>query len=282
MIELYPAIDLRDGRCVRLYQGDYGRETVYGDDPVAQALAFEAEGAAWIHVVDLDAARTGEPVNRPVVAAIAAAVSVPVQTGGGVRDEAAAEALIDAGVARVVLGTAALEQPDLVRRLAARFPVAVGLDARGREVAVRGWEQGSGRDLLDVAAEFADAGVAALVVTEIGRDGTLEGPDLEGLAAVLGATDIDVIASGGVGSLDDLRALDRLAVGRSPPGRRHRRPGALRGRVHPDRRRSVPTPMTRARTVGSSGASHPGDPLPRRRRRSRRQGRQLRRPARRR
>ena len=213
MIELYPAIDLRGGRCVRLYQGDYGRETVYGDDPVAQALAFEAEGAAWIHVVDLDAARSGEPVNRPVVAAIAAAVSVPVQTGGGVRDEAAAEALIDAGVARVVLGTAALEQPALVRRLAARMPVAVGLDARGREVAVRGWEEGSGRDLLDVAAEFADAGVAALVVTEIGRDGTLEGPDLEGLAAVLAATDIDVIASGGVGSLDDLRALDQLSVG---------------------------------------------------------------------
>src|SRR4051794_20482655 len=212
-MDLYPAIDLRDGRCVRLYQGDYDRETVYGDDPVAQALAFEAEGAAWIHVVDLDAARTGEPVNRPVVAAIAAAVSVPVQTGGGVRDEAAAEALIDAGVARVVLGTAALEQPDLVRRLAPRFPVAVGLDARGREVAVRGWEQGSGRDLLEVAGEFADAGVAALVVTEIGRDGTLEGPDLEGLAAVLAATEIDVIASGGVGSLDDLRALDQLSVG---------------------------------------------------------------------
>ncbi|MGZ4710384.1 MAG: 1-(5-phosphoribosyl)-5-[(5-phosphoribosylamino)methylideneamino]imidazole-4-carboxamide isomerase [Acidimicrobiales bacterium] len=212
-MELYPAIDLRGGRCVRLYQGDYGRETVYGDDPVAQALAFEAEGAGWIHVVDLDAARTGEPVNRPVVAAIAAAVSVPVQTGGGVRDEAAADALIEAGVTRVVLGTAALEQPDLVRRLASRFPVAVGLDARGREVAVRGWEQGSGRDLLEVAAEFADAGVAALVVTEIGRDGTLEGPDLEGLAAVLGATEVDVIASGGVGSLDDLRALDQLEVG---------------------------------------------------------------------
>jgi phosphoribosylformimino-5-aminoimidazole carboxamide ribotide isomerase len=225
MIELYPAIDLRDGRCVRLYQGDYGRETVYGDDPVAQALAFEAEGAAWIHVVDLDAARSGEPVNRPVVAAIAAAVSVPVQTGGGVRDEAAAEALIDAGVARVVLGTAALEHPDLVRRLAPRFPVAVGLDARGREVAVRGWEQGSGRDLLDVAAEFADAGVAALVVTEIGRDGTLEGPDVEGLAAVLDATTIDVIASGGVGSLDDLRALDQLAV------RGRRLAGAIVGRA---------------------------------------------------
>jgi phosphoribosylformimino-5-aminoimidazole carboxamide ribotide isomerase len=211
-MDLYPAIDLRDGRCVRLYQGDYGRETVYGDDPVAQALAFEAEGAAWIHVVDLDAARTGDPVNRPIVAAIAAAVSVPVQTGGGVRDDAAADALIDMGVGRVVLGTAALEQPDLVRRLAARMPVAVGLDARGRDVAVRGWKQESGRDLIDVARSFADAGAAALVVTEIGRDGTLEGPDLEGLAAVLGASGIDLIASGGVGSLDDLSALAGLEV----------------------------------------------------------------------
>jgi phosphoribosylformimino-5-aminoimidazole carboxamide ribotide isomerase len=211
-MDLYPAIDLRDGRCVRLYQGDYGRETVYGDDPVAQALAFEAEGAAWIHVVDLDAARTGEPRNRDVVGAIAAAVSVPVQSGGGVRDEAAAEALVGAGVSRVVLGTAALEHPDLVRRLAASMPVAVGLDARGRDVAVRGWEQESGRDLLDVARSFADAGVAALVVTEIGRDGTLEGPDLAGLAEVLAATDIDLIASGGVGTLDDLRALDGLEV----------------------------------------------------------------------
>ena len=131
-MDLYPAIDLRGGRCVRLYQGDYDRETTYGDDPVAQARAFADEGAAWIHVVDLDAARTGEPVNRPVVAAIAAAVDVPVQTGGGVRTEADADALVDAGVARVVLGTAALEDPDLVRRLAARMAVAVGLDPVGQ------------------------------------------------------------------------------------------------------------------------------------------------------
>ncbi len=130
-MDLYPAIDLRGGRCVRLYQGDYGRETVYGDDPVAQARGFADAGTPWIHVVDLDAARTGDPVNRPHVAAIAAAVSVPVQTGGGVRDEAAADALFEAGVARVVLGTAALEDPALVRRLAARVPVAVGLDASG-------------------------------------------------------------------------------------------------------------------------------------------------------
>ena len=210
MIDLYPAIDLLGGRCVRLYQGDYDRETVYGDDPVAQARAFEAEGAPWIHVVDLDAARTGEPVNRAVVAAIAAGVSVPVQSGGGVRDEDAAEALVAAGVARVVVGTAALEDPQFVRRLAARHPVAVGLDARGRDVAVRGWLEGSGSDLLDLASAFEDAGVAALVVTEISRDGTLVGPDVDGLAQVLASTSIPVIASGGVGTLDDLHALTRL------------------------------------------------------------------------
>jgi phosphoribosylformimino-5-aminoimidazole carboxamide ribotide isomerase len=212
---LYPAIDLRGGRCVRLYQGDYGRETVYGDDPVAQARAFAAAGAPWVHVVDLDAARTGEPVNRDVVAAIAAAVDVPVQAGGGVRDDAAADALLGAGVRRVVVGTAALDDPGWVRRLAARHPgrVAVGLDARGRDVAVRGWVEGSGHDLVDVARRFDDAGVAALVVTEIGRDGTLEGPDLGQLAAVLDATGLDVVASGGVGTLDDLRALAALDVG---------------------------------------------------------------------
>lgn len=218
-MQLFPAIDLLDGRAVRLYQGDYDRETVYSDDPVAQAQAFAAAGAQWIHVVDLDAARTGTPRNRDVIASIAAAVDVPIQTGGGVRDESAAAALFDAGVARVVLGTAALEDPELVRTLASRHPVAVGLDARGREVAVRGWEQGSGRDILDVARGFADAGVEALIVTEIGRDGTLEGPDIDGLGEVLEATELPVIASGGVGSLDDLRALAALrSVGRRLTG----------------------------------------------------------------
>ncbi len=213
--DLYPAIDLRDGRCVRLYQGDYGQETVYGDDPVAQARAFAAAGAPWIHVVDLDAARTGDPRNRAVVAAIAAAVDVPVQAGGGVRDDAAADALLDAGVRRVVVGTAALEDPAWVRRLAARHPgrVAVGLDARGRDVAVHGWVEGSGRDLLEVAREFDDAGIAALVVTEIGRDGTLEGPAVDQLSAVVAVTSLDLVASGGVGTLDHVRALAALDVG---------------------------------------------------------------------
>lgn len=229
-MDLFPAIDLRDGRCVRLYQGDYDRETVYGDDPVAQATSFADAGAAWVHVVDLDAARTGEPRNRPVVAAVAAALAergTPLQVGGGVRDDAAADALLGAGVRRVVVGTAALDDPAWVRRLAARHPgqVAVGLDARGRDVAVRGWVESSGRDVVDVARGFEDAGVAALVVTEIGRDGTLAGPALDQLAAVLEATTVDVVASGGVGTLDDLRALDGLEAG----GRRLA--GAIVGRA---------------------------------------------------
>jgi phosphoribosylformimino-5-aminoimidazole carboxamide ribotide isomerase len=213
-MDLYPAIDLRDGRCVRLYQGDYARETVYADDPVAQARAFAADGAPWIHVVDLDAARTGDPRNYELVAAMAAAVDVPVQCGGGVRTDAAADALLGRRVRRVVVGTAALERPAWVRSLAGRYPgqVAVGLDARGRDVAVRGWVQGSGDDLVDVARRLEDAGVAALVVTEIGRDGTLSGPALDQLVAVLEATSVDVIASGGVGSLADLRTLSVLEV----------------------------------------------------------------------
>src|SRR5438309_3861688 len=167
-MELFPAIDLRGGRCVRLYQGDYLRETAYGTDPVATALSFADAGATWVHVVDLDAARTGVPENRPVVGAIAGALAlrkVAVQSGGGVRDQAAAEALIAAGVRRVVLGTAALEQPELVHELATHHEVAVALDLRGREVAVRGWVEGSGRDVVDVLDELAGAGVAAVNVT---------------------------------------------------------------------------------------------------------------------
>jgi len=218
MIDLYPAIDLRGGRCVRLYQGDYDRETHYGDDPVSQARAFADAGAPWIHVVDLDAARSGEATNREVIAAICAAVDVPVQSGGGVRTVDAAAALADAGVSRVVIGTAALEQPELVPAVAARQPVAVGLDARGSDLAAHGWEVSSGLDLTTVATRFADAGVAAFVVTEIARDGTLEGPSIEQLSSVLaalspfGADAPGVIASGGVGTVDHVPELDALAV----------------------------------------------------------------------
>ncbi len=214
-MDLFPAIDLRGGRCVRLTQGDFSRETVYGDDPVAQARAFADAGAPWIHVVDLDAARTGEPVNRPVIAAIAAAVTTPVQTGGGVRDDAAVEELLGAGVARVVVGTAALDDPAWARAVAARHPgrVALGLDARGQEVAVRGWAEGSGRRLLDVAREMDDAGFAAYVVTQIEVDGVGTGPDVATYESLLTEVETEVVASGGVGAPEHLRDLAALEVG---------------------------------------------------------------------
>jgi phosphoribosylformimino-5-aminoimidazole carboxamide ribotide isomerase len=220
-VDLYPAIDLRAGRAVRLYQGDYSQETVYGTDPVAVARSFASAGARWIHVVDLDAARSGVAENRGVVASIAGAVhpSVAVQSGGGVRAADAAEALMSAGVARVVLGTAALESPELVAELASRMPVAVGLDVRGREVAIRGWTAGSGADVLDVVRRFEDVGVEAVIVTQIARDGTLSGPDVDGLSSVLEATSLAVIASGGVGTLADLETLASLsAAGRTLAG----------------------------------------------------------------
>ena len=224
-IQLYPAIDLLGGRCVRLCQGSYDAETAYSDDPAGQARQFADAGASWLHVVDLDAARTGEPVNLPVIAAIAAAVDVPVQTGGGVRSLDAAAALADAGAARVVIGTAAVENPGLVEQVAARQSVAVGLDARGREVATHGWERGGGGDLLELAARFESSGAEAVVVTEISRDGTMSGPDTDGLAAVLAATGLAVVASGGVAELGDLTAL--AAIG----DRSRRLAGVIVGRA---------------------------------------------------
>ncbi len=218
---LYPAIDLRGGRVVRLYQGDFDKETAYGMDPVAVAEGYAAAGARWIHTVDLDAARTGTPENRPVIAAVAKAVGpgVKIQASGGVRDQASAEELLACGVDRVVIGTAAVEFPELVTELAGHHQVAVGIDTRGRDVAVRGWTEGSGVDLFDLLDRYAGAGLAAVIVTDISRDSTLEGPDVEGLAAVLDATDIPVIASGGVGALADLETLCTLtASGRTLEG----------------------------------------------------------------
>jgi phosphoribosylformimino-5-aminoimidazole carboxamide ribotide isomerase len=214
---------------VRLLRGDFAAETVYDADPVAVARDFAAQGARWIHVVDLDAARTGSAQNLGVVEAICAAVECPVQSGGGVRSLAAAGALLGAGVARVVVGTAAVERPELVEELCGLHPghVAVGLDAHGREVAVRGWTEGSGFDLVELAQRFESVGVAALVVTEIGRDGTLEGPDVGQLAAVLGASPIPLIASGGVGTITDLETLGGLVDG--PSGRKVA--GAIAGRA---------------------------------------------------
>ena len=210
MIDLYPAIDLLGGRVVRLRQGDYADETVYGDDPVAVAREFAAAGARWIHVVDLDAARSGDPVNRPVVAAIVSAVdgAARVQTGGGVRSLADARELADAGVARVVMGSAAVSDPALVEAASEVVAVAVGLDHREGDVAVHGWTEGSGLDLDDAYALFPTAEV--FVITDIGRDGMLVGPDLDGLARSAELAGAPVIASGGVSSLDDVIALTRI------------------------------------------------------------------------
>jgi phosphoribosylformimino-5-aminoimidazole carboxamide ribotide isomerase len=233
VVDLYPAIDLRGGRAVRLLKGDYAAETVYSDDPVAVARSFEAAGARWIHVVDLDAARSGEAGNLEYVAAIARSVGCEVETGGGVRSVEAAERLIEAGVARVVIGTAAVERPELVTELAGRYPgrVAVGLDARGRQVAVKGWTETTGADLVDLAERFEGEGVAALIVTEIGRDGTMAGPDLDQLRAVLEATHLDVIASGGVGTLEDIQALADLRAGPGPEGKERSLAGIIVGRA---------------------------------------------------
>ena len=209
---LFPAIDILGGRCVRLLQGDYGQETVYGNDPAAQARAFQDAGATWVHIVDLDAARTGDPVNRPVVAEVAATLDVPVQAGGGVRTRDDARTLFDAGVSRVVMGTAAIEDPELVDQVADLGRVAVGLDIRGEEVAVRGWTEGTGLLLTDAFERFSNRGTDAFVITQIERDGTLQGPDLEGLAAALATTGVDVVASGGVGRPSDLKDLADLAV----------------------------------------------------------------------
>lgn len=209
---LFPAIDILGGRCVRLLQGDYGQETVYGKDPAAQARAFQDAGATWVHVVDLDAARTGDPVNRQVVAEVAATLDVPVQAGGGVRTLDDARTLFDAGVSRVVMGTAAIEDPELVDQVADLGRVAVGLDIRGEEVAVRGWTEGTGLLLTDAFERFSNRGTDAFVITQIERDGTLQGPDLEGLAAALATTGVDVVASGGVGRPSDLKDLADLAV----------------------------------------------------------------------
>ncbi len=211
-MNLYPAIDLLGGNVVRLRQGDYGDATTYGTDPVSVALEFVDAGAVWVHMVDLDGARTGEPVNRGVIGRVVEAVSgrARVQVGGGVRTLADVEALAGTGVARVVMGSAAVADPPLVARAAQVMPIAVGLDHRAGEAAVHGWTAGSGRQVTELVGEFPDA--AAFVVTDISRDGMLTGPDVDGLAALAQVTPVPVVASGGVGTLEHLRALATVGV----------------------------------------------------------------------
>ena len=216
-MELYPAVDVRGGQAVRLAQGDFGRQREYGD-PLALAQRYAAAGARWVHVVDLDAARTGRPAGRADVLAIARQTPAAVQAGGGVRTSADAEELLGGGVARVVMGTAAASDPGLVAALADRFPgrVAVGLDHRDGELALSGWERAGGVTLPEALEALAGVPLGAVVVTSIERDGMLGGPDLEGLGEVLSASAHPVIASGGVRSVADLEALGRLGS----PGRR--------------------------------------------------------------
>ena len=211
-LTLYPAIDLKDGACVRLRRGEMADATVYSDDPGAQARAWQAAGCRWLHVVDLNGAFAGRAVNEGAVAAILAAAGVPVQLGGGIRDMAGVERWLGAGVRRVILGSAAVRDPALVRDACRRFPgqVAVGIDAKDGFVATDGWAEVSALSAADLASRFADAGVAAIIYTDIGRDGMLGGLNLAQTADLASVCSIPVIASGGVGSLDDLRALQAL------------------------------------------------------------------------
>ena len=211
---LYPAIDLKDGQAVRLVHGDMDQTTVFNDDAAAQAKAFEDAGCEWLHLVDLNGAFAGAPVNAAPVEQILNRCSVPAQLGGGIRDMATIEAWISKGLARVILGTVAVENPDLVREAAREFPgkIAVGLDARNGRVATRGWAEETDIMVTDLAKSFEDAGVAAIIYTDILRDGAMKGPNIEATEALARAISIPVIASGGVSSMADLAALKATGV----------------------------------------------------------------------
>jgi phosphoribosylformimino-5-aminoimidazole carboxamide ribotide isomerase len=223
MLTLYPAIDLKDGACVRLQRGDMDRATVYSDDPAAQATAWQNAGCDWLHVVDLNGAFAGRPVNAGAVAAILAAARVPVQLGGGIRDMAGVAHWLDAGIARVILGSAALKNPALVIEACRAFPgrIAVGIDARNGMVATEGWAETSSVSAAELGLRFEDAGVSAIIYTDIARDGMLSGLNLDQTAALARRLRTPVIASGGVGQLADIAALRDMAatIDDSAPGR---------------------------------------------------------------
>ena len=206
---LFPAIDLTDGQCVRLRHGEMSQATVFNADPAAQARTFESQGFPWLHIVDLNGAFAGKPVNGAAVEAILKALTIPAQLGGGIRDMATIEAWLDKGIRRVILGTIAVRNPDLVRQACKAFPgrVAVGIDARDGKVAVEGWAETSELEAVELARRFEDAGVAAIIFTDIGRDGVLKGLNLEATADLARATAIPVIASGGLASIADVEAL---------------------------------------------------------------------------
>ena len=208
-MEIIPAIDLLGGACVRLHQGDYNQVTRFSDDPVAQAMRWQEQGASRLHLVDLDGAKSGDPVNDASVQAITKALSIPVQLGGGVRSVERAESLINCGLDRVILGTAAIENPKMVKDLASRHPgkIVVGIDARDGKVATRGWVEESNVEATALARDLSDAGIAAIISTDIATDGTLAGPNLKALREMADASNVPVIASGGVGCMADLLSL---------------------------------------------------------------------------
>jgi len=240
---LFPAIDLKNGQCVRLEQGDMARATVFNLDPAAQARSFAAEGFEYLHVVDLDGAFAGKPMNAHAVEAMLAAVTMPVQLGGGIRDLRTVEAWLDKGVARVIIGTAAVRDPEFVKQAAKTFPgrVAVGLDARDGKVAVEGWAETSEITALDIARRFEDAGVAAIIFTDIARDGLLKGLNLDATIALADRIAIPVIASGGLASIEDVKAI--LA----PPAKRLA--GAIAGRALYDGRLDASAALALIRTA---------------------------------
>jgi phosphoribosylformimino-5-aminoimidazole carboxamide ribotide isomerase len=206
---IFPAIDLKDGRCVRLRQGDMAQATVFNDDPAAQARDFERAGFEWLHLVDLNGAFAGHSVNAPAIRAILSAIKIPMQLGGGIRDREAIESWLTAGVSRVILGTVAVSDPELVSAAARAHPgrIAVGIDARDGKVAVKGWAEESTVSALELAKRFEGAGVAAIIFTDISRDGMMEGANVESTAALAKAVSIPVIASGGVNSVQDIERL---------------------------------------------------------------------------
>jgi phosphoribosylformimino-5-aminoimidazole carboxamide ribotide isomerase len=218
---IYPAIDLRDGRCVRLVEGDFSRETVFDADPAAAARRWVDAGAEWLHVVDLDGAVAGRPVNLPAIEAISAAVEIPIQLGGGLRTLENLESAFAAGIARTILGTVALEIPELVAAAVERWgdAIAVGLDARDGKLATRGWLDQSDALAVDVAKALQDVGVRHFIFTDIRRDGTLSGPNLESLQELISAVHADVIASGGVGTLADIEAAQEVGAAGAIVGR---------------------------------------------------------------
>jgi phosphoribosylformimino-5-aminoimidazole carboxamide ribotide isomerase len=212
---LFPAIDLKDGQCVRLFQGDMDQVTVFGDDPAAQARDFAAAGAKWLHVVDLNGAVSGRPVNEDAVKGILDAVDIPVQLGGGIRDRETIEFWLERGVRRVILGTIAVRDPALVEQASRKHPgrVAVGIDARDGMVAVEGWTETSATTALDLAKRFRDSGLAVIIYTDISRDGAMQGPNIEATVELAKAISVPVIASGGVSSMADLEALKKAGQG---------------------------------------------------------------------